>query len=80
MKGTVVEYNPKRGTCIVKDNSNEYSVLELLGHEVEVGDVISGNLHNLGSETVFNETQMEAMSVYIQDIHASLKVARSITY
>jgi hypothetical protein len=45
----------------------EFTVAELLGgYDVEKGHVISGDLHCLGGETFFNETEDEDIDVYVQ--------------
>ncbi|EPH1780095.1 hypothetical protein QBC16_004961 [Citrobacter freundii] len=45
----------------------EFTVAELLGgYDVEKGHVISGDLHSLGSETFFNETEDEDIDVFVQ--------------
>ncbi|WP_457571530.1 hypothetical protein [Desulfovulcanus sp.] len=75
MKGIVRAINPRKGMVAV-ETSLGYSILELLGDDVEIGDIISGNLDSLGSETVRNETQMENIEVFIQDCHCTAQHAR----
>lgn len=76
MRGVIVIINERRGMVAVRTDYDEYSVLELLGgYSPEIGDVISGNLENLGGESVKNITQGEAWDVFIQDIHGSKQTA-----
>ncbi len=58
MRGVIKLINERRGMIAVRTEHDEYSVLELLGgYSPEIGDVISGNLENLGGESVKNITQ-----------------------
>lgn len=71
--------NYKKGMIAVRTESDEYSVLELLGgYSPEIGDIIVGNLEGLGGEDVKNITQDEIWSVYIQDIHGSSIIAKKM--
>lgn len=45
----------------------QFSLVEPLGADLEIGDVISGNLWSLGGEELFNETKGERFSAFIQD-------------
>lgn len=68
MKGIVELIGPRQGMIGVRTDGDRFSVLELLGgYSPEIGDVLSGALENMGSETVRNETQNENWNVYIQD-------------
>jgi len=68
MKGTIELIGPRQGMIGVRTDKDHFSVLELLGgYSPEMGDVLSGELENMGGETVRNETQDEDWDVYIQD-------------
>lgn len=68
MNGQIVEINQTRGMAAVLTEDGEYSILEMLGDEVEMGDQISWSGHYpLGSETIANHTQGRKMSVYFQN-------------
>ncbi|MCX7012862.1 MAG: hypothetical protein NTW86_09945 [Candidatus Sumerlaeota bacterium] len=68
MKGQVVEINQRRGMVAVFTEDEEYSIIELLGDELETGDVLQWNGHYpLGSETIRNLTKRAAMTVYFQN-------------
>ena len=68
MKGTIELIGPRHCMIGVKTDGDRFSVIELLGgYSPEIGDVISGNLEDLGGETVRNVTQDEEWDVYIQD-------------
>jgi hypothetical protein len=70
MIGKVRAINQQKGFIAVETDSNEFSVFELLGgYDVEIDDVISGDLESLGGETVINKTQSEELDVFIQDSH-----------
>ena len=54
-------------------------MLELIGgYSPNLGDVISGNLEQLGGEEVSNLTQGEKWDVFIQDILGSKESAWDI--
>jgi len=72
MKGTIELISPRQAMVAARTEHDEFSVLELLGgYSPEIGDVLSGNLEDLGRETVRNLTQKESWDVVIQDIHGS---------
>lgn len=57
MEGRVISINPHKGFIAIKTDGG-ITVVELLGgYEVEVEDIISGDLESHGGETLFNETQ-----------------------
>lgn len=68
MEGEVVEINQQRGMAAVLTENGEYSIIELLGDEVEVGDHIQwhGDFP-LGSEPIKNLTQECQMDVFFQN-------------
>lgn len=78
MKGKIALYNPKRGMAALITENDEYTSFELLGHDIEVGDVITGDLESLGGETWYNQTQMEEIEVFVEDIHGSRQIALRI--
>ncbi len=70
MKGTVVWIDPNNSELIKVRTENEIiSLIELLGHEVEIGDIITGNLEDLGREDLYNVTQHEELDVFIQNLY-----------
>ncbi len=70
MRGKVVWIDPTNSELIKVQIDGSYLVLiELLGHEVEIGDEIKGDLENLGGETLYNVTQQEYIDVFIQDLY-----------
>lgn len=67
MRGVVVHHERRTGYIVIRDSFDEFTVAELLGgYDVERGHVISGNLHSLGGETFFNETEDEKLEVFVQ--------------
>jgi hypothetical protein len=61
----------------VQTETGDYSILELIGlYSPEIGDVISGNLENLGRIKVRNLSQREDWDVYIEEIYASREAAQ----
>jgi hypothetical protein len=75
MKGVIEIISSRQEMVGVRTENEEFSVLELLGgYSPEIGDVITGNLENLGEEAVKNVTQDEFWDVFIQDIHGSKQI------
>lgn len=68
MKGRVVHVNQHRGMVAVLTEDEEYSIIELLGDDVEVGDVLrwKGD-YPLGGETIRNLTQGMSIEVFFQN-------------
>jgi hypothetical protein len=68
MTGKIVEINQRRGMVAVECEDGSFSVFELLGDFVEVGDEVrwQGD-HPLGSETINNLTQGARVDVYFQN-------------
>ena len=59
--------NPNRGMVAVETEGG-YTIIELLGDEVEIGDELRwNNQTGLGSETYFNQTQNKPLDVYVQN-------------
>lgn len=70
MRGKVIWIDPTNSELSKVQIDGSYLVLiELLGHEVEIGDEIKGDLENLGGETLYNVTQQEYIDVFIQDLY-----------
>ena len=79
MKGKVVMLNPQKELAAILTENDEYTSVEVLGdYNIDIGDVILGNLESLGSETYYNETKMERFNVFVQDINGNKKAALSI--
>lgn len=67
MKGTVTEINSARGMVAVSTEEG-FSIFELSGDEVQVGDVVSWSATRpFGSETITNHTQGNRVEVYFQN-------------
>ncbi|HBT2486654.1 TPA: hypothetical protein MBD98_001263 [Klebsiella aerogenes] len=67
MRGVVVHHEQRIGYIVIRDQTGEFTVAELLGgYDVEKGHVISGELHSLGGETFVNETEEEEIEVFVQ--------------
>ena len=76
MKGKIELIGPQEAMVGVRTEDGGFSVLELIGgYSPEMGDVIDGELENLGGEEVKNITQDETWDVFIQDIHGSRESA-----
>ena len=70
MKGTVVAFNQKKGFAAIKTDGG-ITVAELFSCEAEIGDVITGDLENMGDETFLNETQSEEFDAYVHGVKCS---------
>lgn len=67
MHGVVVHYERRIGYIVIRDLIGEFTVAELLGgYDVAEGHIISGKLHILGGETLMNETEDQAIEVFVQ--------------
>jgi hypothetical protein len=81
MKGIIVAVNYQRGLAVFEDASGDYGYFEILGSDdLEKDDIISGNLHNLGSETIVKSETGERIDVFIEDWGMSPKVALEIVF
>lgn len=67
MQGTVKYINPQRGMVAVEVDTNTYSIIELLGDDVEIGDELAWNGYALGSERCFNRTRGAWFEPYFQN-------------
>ncbi len=67
MRGVVVHHEHRIGYIVIRDQFGEFTVAELSGgYEVVKGDIIEGNIHSEGDETLYNLTQAEHQKVYVQ--------------
>lgn len=80
MKGVVKMTNPKRGLIAVEIDTNDLTVMEILEVtcNVEIGDIISGNLDSHAGETVTNLTKNEKISVFIEGINCTPQNAHNL--
>jgi len=79
MQGTITLVNPRTGCFAVEVEAGDYTVIELTDTcEIEVGDIVSGNLHSPGGESLRNVTRNESMSVYVQGTHCAAETARAM--
>jgi hypothetical protein len=68
MKGEVVEINRRRGLVAVLTEDGDYSIIELLGDDLDVGDEVAWHADSpLGGETINNMTQGVKMEVFFQN-------------
>ena len=70
MRGVVTHVSKTNGFIAIRTDAEEYTIAELLGAEVAVGDVLEGDLEALAGETLQNVDSLERIEVFIQDIHA----------
>jgi len=78
MKGKVALINPKRGMAALITENGEYTSFEPAGYDVEIGDIISGDLESVGGKTWHNETKMEEIEVMVEDIGSNKETALRI--
>ncbi len=70
MNGTVIAFNKIKGFAAIKTGGG-ITVAELFSCEANIGDVITGDLENLGDETFYNDTQSEEFDAYVHGIKCS---------
>ena len=76
MNGTIELIGPRHGMIGVRTETDDYSVLELIGgYSPEMGDEIAGDLETHGGQEVQNITQGETWDVVIQQILGSKRSA-----
>jgi hypothetical protein len=76
MEGTVRFLQRRGGLAAVETERGDYTVVENLSSlDLEIGDVISGELHSLGGKELMHVTRDRLFSVFIQDFHCSRAVA-----
>lgn len=67
MHGVVVHYERRIGYIVIRDVIGEFTVAELLGgYDIAEGHIVSGELHCLGGETLMDETEEQAIEVFVQ--------------
>lgn len=72
MKGTVQQINQRRGMVAVLTENGDFSIFELFGDDVRIGDAVSWDGSTpLGSEQVANHTQGRQFDAYFQNHHVS---------
>ena len=59
------------GLVALDCGDGDYYVIQLLGHEVELGDRMVGEMHVNGGHVLFNETRRERIHMYGQASHAT---------
>ena len=65
--GTVTHMNRNRGMIAVEID-RRYTIIELLGDDVELGDVLSWDESNpLGGDRVYSQAQGRWLDVYFQN-------------
>ena len=81
MVGKVIKVNYHRELVIFEDDSGDYGYFEVLGSDdFEPDEIISGNLHSLGGETIIKQSTKEKVEVYIEDYGMSLKIAMEMVF
>lgn len=70
MNGIVIAFNKIKGFAAIKIGDG-ITVAELFSCEADIGDVITGDLENLGDETFYNKTQSEEFDVYVHGVKCS---------
>ena len=80
MKGIVKMINRKRGMIAVEVDANDFTVIEILemSYDVEIGDVISGNLDSHAGGTLINLSKNEKMDVFIQGTNCTSQNAENL--
>lgn len=72
MKATVRHINPIRGMVAALTEDGDFSIFELLGDDVSVGDAVSWSGSTpLGGETITNHTQSRQFGVFFQNHHVT---------
>ena len=77
MQGIVKGLSQNRQRAAVLTDTG-YTVFDLVHGEVEVNDVISGDLASHGSQDLSNLTTTHTLSVHIEAIQATTSGARSL--
>lgn len=79
--GKVVKVNYKRGLVIFEDEIGDYGYFEILGtEELEEDDIVLGNLHSLGGETIVKQSTKERINVSVEDFGMSYKIATEMVF
>ena len=81
MVGKVVKVNYHRGLVVFEDDIGDYGYFEVLGSDdFEPDEIIIGNLHSLGGETIIKQNTKKKVEVYIEDYGMSLKIAMEMVF
>lgn len=81
MIGKIVKVNYNRSLAIFEDNIGDYGYFEMLGKDdLEIDDIIVGNLHSPGREIITKQSTKERFDVYIEDYGMSLKIAMEMVF
>ena len=81
MVGKVIKVNYHRGLVIFEDDIGDYGYFEVLGNDdFEPDEIIIGNLHSVGGETIIKQNNKKKVKVYIEDYGMSLKIAMEIVF
>ena len=76
MRGRVAKVNYRGGMVVFEDCLGNFGYFEVLGSDdFEEDDIIVGNLHSLGRETILQERTKKKVSVFIEDYGMSYKIA-----
>lgn len=81
MKGIVKYVNPQIGLCAIEVETNNFTIFEDFEDGLSVGDIVIGNLEDLGGETLYNKTSGSEVEGFIQNfgcgenqVHTLLKL------
>jgi hypothetical protein len=76
MKGVVKMMQRRGGLAAIETEHGDYTVIENLSSlDLELGDVISGQLYSLGGQELVHVRSGMPFSVFIQDFHNTKEVA-----
>lgn len=67
IRGTVRKVNSKTGKAAIIVESGNYVIIDVPHPELEPGDIVSGDLHSVGSKIVRNDTKEELLHIYVQE-------------
>lgn len=70
--------NARTGIVAAQTDAGDYAVFELSGDEMEIGDVVEGDLQSLGGETYLNVTQRHRIDVFVQAIQCTRQNATDL--
>lgn len=72
VRGIVRAVSPINGFVAIEvDGRGEFSVVELLGGELEPDDVVAGALHSLGGVSLLRERSKATLRGFVQDCYCS---------
>lgn len=77
MQGIVKGFSKSKQRIAVQTELG-FTVFDRIHGDVSIGDVITGNLNEHGSQDLTNQTTQQTLSVYIEAIQASASVAQSL--